>query len=100
MSIPTEPQIPFDYRQVHGQSQKGDGIWDGRRFVKVKPVWPDIKVDDVVIRRCEVVQPELVSEVDTRVRHRNILRALELMIAGRPGGKYAPELRKIAAGLK
>jgi len=64
MSIPTEPQIPFGYRRVHGQSQKGDGIWNGRRFVKVKPVWPDIKVDDVVIRRCEVVQPELVSEVD------------------------------------
>jgi len=40
------------------------------------------------------------GKFDTRVRHRNILRALELMIAGQAAGKYAPELRRIAASIK
>lgn len=59
--MPDAPAIPFGYRQVTGPSRKGEGIWNGKRFVKVKPVWPDIRVDDVVIRKCEVVQAEILA---------------------------------------
>jgi len=33
---------------------------------------------------------------DTKIKRRNVIRALELMIAGLPAGKYEPELKKIA----
>lgn len=35
------PEIPFGHKRVTGPSRKGDGIWNGKRFVKVKPVWPE-----------------------------------------------------------
>lgn len=58
------PTIPFGFKRVTGPSQKGDGIWNGKRFVKVKPVWPDIRVDDVVIRKCDVVQAEILATAE------------------------------------
>lgn len=55
----SEPKIPFGYRVVTGQSQKGDGIWNGVRFAKVKKVYPQIAAGQVAIRRQEVVQTEM-----------------------------------------
>lgn len=57
--MPTEPTIPFGYRQVSGQIQKGDGVWNGTRFAKVKKEYPRTDDDRVFIRRCETVQPPL-----------------------------------------
>ncbi len=54
------PKIPFGYAQVFGQSQKGDGRWNGRRFAKVKKEYPKIESEDVVIRRLKVEQPDLI----------------------------------------
>lgn len=51
------PKIPYGYRAVTGQLQKGDGLWNGERFVKVRKGYPFIgTVEGVAIRRCEVVQ--------------------------------------------
>ena len=58
----SEPKIPHGYRQVQGRSQKGDGVWDGTRFRKVKKEYPVVRYPEVMIRRCEVVQPELTME--------------------------------------
>jgi hypothetical protein len=52
------PKIPFGFVQVSGQSQKGDGLWNGRRYAKVKKAYP-IVTSGVLIRRCKVEQPEL-----------------------------------------
>jgi len=63
--VGAEVKIPFGYRLVVGQSIKGDGIWNGRRFEKVKKGYPFAGDSGaIIIRKCEVVQPELVSEVD------------------------------------
>lgn len=53
------PHIPFGYKRVHGQSQKGDGRWNGERFEKVKKEYPQVQETDLVIRRCDVVQAEM-----------------------------------------
>lgn len=53
------PKIPYGFKQVQGRSQKGDGLYDGKRFRKVKPEWPLIAPDQIVIRKCEVEQAEL-----------------------------------------
>lgn len=53
------PTIPYGYKRVTGRSQKGDGRWNGMRFEKVKKEYPAISDDQVVIRRCVVVQAEL-----------------------------------------
>lgn len=58
----SEPKIPFGFKQVQGRCQKGDGRWNGTRFEKVKKEWPMIG-DDVVIRNCSVIQPELTLPV-------------------------------------
>jgi hypothetical protein len=54
-----EPAIPFGYRLVQGPSQKGDGIWDGKRFRKVRKEYPHATAERPVIRKCEVVQVEM-----------------------------------------
>lgn len=67
-----DPTIPFGYRQVTGQLQKGDGVWNGERFVRVKRVPTEVIVRKtkmlypcampdgaVAIRKCEVEQPSL-----------------------------------------
>lgn len=36
------------------------------------------------------------SLVDTRIKRRNTVRALQQLIAGQPAGKYAPELTRIS----
>lgn len=36
------------------------------------------------------------GKADTAIRRKNIIRALERMIAGQPGGIYGDELRRIA----
>jgi hypothetical protein len=55
-----EVKIPFGYVRVHGQSVKGDGIWDGTRFVRVKKGYPFSGMNEVVIiRRCVVEQEEI-----------------------------------------
>ena len=57
-----QPAIPFGYRAVIGQSQRGDGIWDGTRFRKVKKEYPHSEVRpgfNFIIRKCEVAQAEL-----------------------------------------
>lgn len=58
----TDPKIPYGYKQIQGQSQKGDGVWDGTRFRKVKKAYPIVRYPEVMIRRCEVVQEELLEE--------------------------------------
>jgi hypothetical protein len=54
-----EIKIPHGYARVTGQSQKGDGRWNGQRFARVKKEYPAILIDDVVIRRCVVTQEPL-----------------------------------------
>lgn len=56
----SEPKIPCGYRQIQGQSQKGDGIWDGERFRKVKKEYPRTSgfLPKFIIRRCVVEQVE------------------------------------------
>lgn len=54
------PEIPYGYRQIQGQSQKGDGIWNGERFVKVKKGYPFAGDSGaIIIRKCEVMQQML-----------------------------------------
>ncbi len=58
----SEPAIPFGYRRITGQSQRGDGIWDGTRFRKVKKEYPFIgsgALTRIIIRKCAVEQPAL-----------------------------------------
>lgn len=68
----SEPEIPFGFKQVWGQLQKGDGVWSPEhgRFVKTKKVPTPVTVTKmrypivtqaatVAIRKCEVVQAEL-----------------------------------------
>lgn len=57
----TEPvKIPYGYRVVTGQSQKGDGIWNGVRFRKVRKGYPFAGDSGaIIIRRQEVVQTEM-----------------------------------------
>ncbi len=55
-----QPTIPFGYRRVTGQLQKGDGIWNGKRFAKVKKAYPNTEyVEIFAIRKCVVEQQEL-----------------------------------------
>lgn len=55
-----DPKIPFGYKQVQGQSQKGDGKWDGTKFRKVRRnCYPYATEGDVVIRKCAVEQTEI-----------------------------------------
>lgn len=59
----TDPQIPFGYRRVFGQAQRGDGMWDysAGKFVKVKKEYPwgaPLK-ERIIIRKCEAVQTEI-----------------------------------------
>ena len=71
----SDPTIPYGYRRVYAQLQKGDGVWNGERFVRVKRapteviirktkmLYPCVMPDGpVAIRRCEVVQTELLEE--------------------------------------
>lgn len=63
----SEPTIPHGYKQVFGQAQKGDGIWDyaAGKFVKVKREYPwgaPLK-PRIIIRSCAVQQPKLISEL-------------------------------------
>ncbi len=54
------PTIPFGYHRVTGQLQKGDGIWNGTRFAKVKKMYPNTEyVEIFAIRKCVVEQAEL-----------------------------------------
>ncbi len=57
-----EIKIPYGFKRVFGQLQKGDGLWNGTRFAKVKKQYPN--TDERIgllfaIRRCEVEQAEL-----------------------------------------
>ena len=67
------PEIPFGYKRVFGQLQKGDGVWDGQKFKKVRkelvPVtvmrmrWPIVQqAATIAIRRCTVEQAPLPLE--------------------------------------
>jgi len=76
-----EPQIPYGYKRVFGQLQKGDGILDlaAGKFIKVKRVPTEVIIRRtkmlypcalptsgvVAIRRCEVVQPPLMDVTPT-----------------------------------
>lgn len=57
-----DPKIPFGYKRVTGRSQKGDGIWDGKRFRKVKREYPMINENQIAIRPCEIVQQVIVEQ--------------------------------------
>lgn len=70
----SEPAIPFGAKQVLGQLQRGDSIWDGERWKKVKRVPTEVIIrktkmlypcampgGPMAIRKCEVVQPSLIS---------------------------------------
>lgn len=60
------PPIPYGYKRIQGQLQKGDGVWNGTRFARVKKVltpvtvmkmrWPVAGDDAIAIRKCEVEQ--------------------------------------------
>ena len=54
--MPDEIKIPYGYRQVSGQMQKGDGVLVDGKFVKVRKEYPRTDDDRVFVRRCEVVQ--------------------------------------------
>lgn len=57
-----EPQIPFGYKRVCGQAMRGDGIWNGEKFVKVRKEYPHSEGRpgfNFIIRRCVVEQTEL-----------------------------------------
>lgn len=54
------PHIPFGYKRVTGQLEKGDALWDGEHFRKVKKGFPYIGlVQGFAIRKCQVVQTEI-----------------------------------------
>lgn len=54
------PSIPYGYKAVIGQLQKGDAIWNGKRFAKVKRGYPFIGMTEgLAIRKCEVIQQEV-----------------------------------------
>lgn len=58
------PAIPYGYKVVTGQLQKGDGIWDhvNRKWRKAKKVFPYVGEYCVIaIRKCEVTQPALIG---------------------------------------
>lgn len=56
----SNPQIPYGYKAVTGQLQKGDAIWDGTRFLKVKKEYPFAGTREMVaIRKCVVEQTEI-----------------------------------------
>lgn len=60
--MPDTPPIPFGYRAVQGQAQKGDGVWDGAagKFRKARKCWPSTEPTAVfIIRRCDVAQEPL-----------------------------------------
>jgi hypothetical protein len=56
-----QPKIPHGYKRVVGQLQKGDGIWNGTRFAKVRKQYPfvGLPLDVIAIRKREVVQEVL-----------------------------------------
>lgn len=54
-------KIPYGYKLIQGQAQKGDGVWNGERFVRVKKVYPSTE-PAVIIRRQEVVQTEMETD--------------------------------------
>ena len=56
-----EPKIPHGYKRAFGQLQKGDGVWDGERFRKVRKSYPnaDGSAPLFAIRKCEIVQTEI-----------------------------------------
>lgn len=56
-----EPKIPHGCKRIFGPLQKGDGVWDGERFRKVKKCYPnaDGTAPLLAIRKCEVVQTEI-----------------------------------------
>ena len=55
-----EPKIPFGFVRIFGQAQKGDGIWNGHRFAKVKKGYPFAgDAGHVIIRRATITQPEI-----------------------------------------
>lgn len=71
------PEIPYGFKRVFGQLQKGDGVWDGQKFKKVRkeltPVtvmrmrWPIVhQAATVAIRRCTVEQTPLPLELQPR----------------------------------
>lgn len=59
--MPAEIKIPFGYKRVSSQIQKGDGVWNAatQKFDKVRKEYPRTDDDRVFIRRCEVRQTEL-----------------------------------------
>jgi hypothetical protein len=61
-----QPKIPYGYKQIYGQLQKGDAVWNGEKFVRVKKCYPFVgdnwglpTRNAVAIRRCQVVQEAL-----------------------------------------
>lgn len=60
--MPDAPEVPFGYKPVTGQLQKGPGLWDGQRFRKVRKEYPFLGTrEGFAIRRCEVVQTEILA---------------------------------------
>lgn len=60
----SDPIIPFGYARVTGQSQRGDGIWNGTKFVKVRKEYPHSEGRpgfNFIIRKQVVVQTEILE---------------------------------------
>ncbi len=64
----TEPKIPFGYKRVSGQIQKGDGVLDPVTglYHRVRKEYPRTDDDRIFIRRCKVEQaliPETCDDI-------------------------------------
>ncbi len=57
----SEPTIPFGFKRIFGQAQKGDGVWDGEPFRRAKKEYPwgQFPPPRVIIRKQEVAQTEI-----------------------------------------
>ncbi len=57
-----EPTIPFGWKRITGMAQRGDGIWNGQKFVRVKKEYPHSEGRPgfyFIIRKCAAIQTEI-----------------------------------------
>ncbi len=59
MSNSDPVKIPHGYKRIQGPSQRGDGIWNGGKFVKVRKEYPHSEGRpgfNFIIRKCSEEQ--------------------------------------------
>lgn len=62
----SDPTIPFGYKRLAPDEiwERGDGVWNGCEFVRCNGRNKEratVSFGNIVIRRCEAQQPELIS---------------------------------------